>query len=271
MNPLRYRTKNLRNHCAFTLVELLVVIAILGILIGMLLPAVQTVRESARRTVCLNHLRQIGLALQNHHSAHREFPVGGTGFRSPWSPNETQIAWSAFLLPQLEQNTIFRSLDFTHAFDHEANSDASANVIDVFICPSSERGTELSKGRGPCDYGGMFGERISGPNNPPKGLMIYGEAFSHRDIKDGSSNTIIVAEDSDFSDGQWINGRNIFDQAFPINAAPAFENDIRSRHPQGANVSLADGSTHFINQAISLEPLAAICTRAGGEVTNYPF
>jgi prepilin-type processing-associated H-X9-DG protein len=117
----------------------------------------------------------------------------------------------------------------------------------------------------------MFGERISGPNNPPKGLMIYGEAFSHRDIKDGSSNTIIIAEDSDFGDGQWINGRNIFDQAFPINAAPTFENDIRSRHPNGANISLADGSTHFLNETISLDALAAICTRAGGEVTSNPF
>lgn len=264
------RPVRLRERCAFTLVELLVVIAIVGVLVGLLLPAVQSVRESARRTMCLNNLRQIGLALQSHHSAHGKFPVGGTGFRSPWSPNETQIAWSAFLLPYLEQNNVYSQIEFNEAFDSPTNAIPAKTVIEVFVCPSSERGTQLSNGRGPCDYGGMYGERISGPNNPPKGLMVYGRSYAHRDIRDGSSNTIIVAEDSDFSDGQWINGRNIFDQAFPINAAPAFENDIRSRHPNGANIALADGSTHFIRDSIELNVLAAICTRAGGE-TNHNF
>ncbi|QEG20953.1 DUF1559 domain-containing protein [Mariniblastus fucicola] len=258
------------SRCAFTLVELLVVISIVGILIGLLLPAVQSVRESARRITCLNNLKQIGLALQNYHSAHQEFPVGGTGWRSSWTPDETQIAWSAFLLPFLDQNNVFERIDFTDGFDSQSNVAAAESIIAVFVCPSSLRGTELSDGRGPCDYGGMYGERISGPNNPPKGLMVYGQSYSHRDIRDGSSHTIIVAEDSDFSDGQWINGRNIFDQAFPINQAPAFENDIRSRHPDGANVSLADGSVHFLNQTVSLEVLAALCTRAGGE-TNHDF
>ena len=264
--PLRNRCANCRR--AFTLVELLVVIAIIGILIGMLLPAVQSVREAARRTVCLNNLRQIGLALQNYHSAHQEFPVGGTGWRGPSTPDETQIAWSAFLLPFLEQNNVFEQIDFNEAFDSSINAKAAESVIGVFVCPASLRGTELSSGRGPCDYGGIFGERITGPNNPPKGLMIYGESFSHRDIKDGSSNTIIVAEDSDFSDGQWINGLNLFDQAFAINAAPAFENDIRSRHPGGANAVFADGHVSFLSQNMSLENLAAICTRSGGEIVS---
>jgi prepilin-type processing-associated H-X9-DG protein len=101
-------------------------------------------------------------------------------------------------------------------------------------------------------------------------MMVYEKAHAHRDIRDGSSNTIIVAEDSDFSDGQWINGLNIFDQAFAVNAAPEFENDIRSRHPQGANIALADGSAHFINDSIDLQILAALCTRDGGEI-NHNF
>jgi len=255
---------------AFTLVELLVVIAIIGILVAMLLPAVQSVREAARRTVCMNHLKQIGLALQNHHSAHMEFPVGGTGWRGPWTPDETQIAWSAFLLPFMDQNNVFEQIDFDEAFDSPVNAIAAEAVIETFVCPSSLRGSELSDGRGPSDYGGMFGERITGPNQPAKGLMVYGAARSHRDIPDGSSNTIIVAEDSDFSDGQWINGLNIFDQAFAINAAPEFENDIRSRHPGGANAALADGSVHFLDETVDLEVLAALCTRAGGE-TNHNF
>ena len=244
------------------------VIAIIGILIAMLLPAIQSVREAARRTVCQNHLKQIGLALQTYHSAHDEFPVGGTWWQVTSDPRDTQIAWSAFLLPFLEQNATFQQLDFDETFDSPANASAAETVIETYICPSSTRGSELSQGRGPCDYGGMYGERISGPNDPPKGLMIYRDAKSHRDILDGSSNTIIVAEDSGFSDGQWINGRNVFDQAFAINAAPAFENDIRSRHPGGANAVFADGHVRFLPEEMNLTSLAAICTRAGQEVVN---
>ena len=244
------------------------VIAIIGVLMAMLLPAVQSVREAARRTACMNHLKQIGLALQNHHSAHDEFPVGGTGWRGPWTPDETQIAWNAFLLPFLEQGNVFDQIDFTKAFDSPVNAAAAESIIKVFVCPSSLRGAELSQGRGPSDYGGIFGERITGPNQPAKGLMVYGTAMSHRDIPDGSSNTIIVAEDSDFSDGQWINGLNVFDQAFAINAAPAFENDIRSRHPGGANAAFADGHVSFLNEQLNLTALAAICTRAGKEVVG---
>ena len=250
----------------FTLVELLTVIAIIGILIGMLLPAVQSVREAARRTSCSNKMRQIGLALQNYHSTFGSFPVGGTEWRGPSNPEATQIAWSAFLLPQLEQSELFETIDFQSGFDSVANESAAATILPVFVCPSSRRGAELSNGRGPCDYGGMNGERITSPNNPPKGLMLYEQALSAVDVRDGLSNTIIVAEDSDFSDGQWINGRNIFDQAFGINDAPAFENDIRSQHPSGAYAAYADGSVHFLTESMELITLAAICTRDGGEI-----
>lgn len=252
----------------FTLVELLVVIAIIGVLVGLLLPAVQSVREAARRTSCLNNLRQINVALQNYHSAHGKFPVGGTSFSTAGSG--TQIAWSAIVLPFLEQQNVWDKIDFRQTFDSPANEEAAQQVISGFICPSSRRGRELSQGRGPCDYGGMFGERITTPNNPPKGLMLYGQALSHSDITDGSSNTIIIAEDSDFGDGQWINGRNVFDQAFAINAAPDFENDIRSNHPGGADVALADGSCHFLSENLELNILAALCTRMGGEA-NHNF
>ena len=259
-----------RERSAFTLVELLVVIAIIGILIGMLLPAVQRVREAARRTTCLNNLRQTGLALQNYHSAHQEFPIGASGFRGPLNPNATQIAWSAIVLPFLDQANVFDAINFDIAFDDPANQTAAANILPVYVCPSGDRGPALSNDRGPTDYGGMYGERITSPNSPPKGTMIYTAALSLADVFDGSSNTIVVAEDSDFADGQWINGRNLFDQAFAINAAPDFENDIRSRHTGGANVAFADGSTHFLNEQLELVTLAGLCTCAGGEVvTNF--
>lgn len=262
-----------RSRGGFTLVELLVVIAIIGVLIGMLLPAVQQAREAARRITCGNNLRQIGIALQNYHSVHQHFPPGGVEFRFGNArgngPPQRNLAWSAFLLPQLDQQNVFDRIDFNQAFDSDANAEAAATVLPVYLCPSSQRRSDTNaQSRGPCDYGGIFGERINGPNNPPKGLMVYDQTFSHSDIPDGSSNTLIVAEDSAFSDGQWINGRNLFDQAFAINQAPAFENDIRSLHPGGANGVFADGHVSFLADSTDLLALAGLCTRAGGEIVN---
>lgn len=254
----------------FTLVELLVVIAIIGILVGMLLPAVQQVREAARRIRCANNLHQIGIALQNHHSAMGAFPKGVTGFRNFYQgdPANQNLSWAVFLLPFLEQQTVYQQLDLELAFDHPDNASAAAITIETYICPSSQRPSTSDSTRAACDYGGIFGERINSANNPPKGIMIFDEAIRLADVTDGSSNTLIVAEDSDFSDGQWINGRNVFDQAFAINAAPAFENDIRSNHPGGANGVFADGHVRFLTETMDLFTLGAICSRASGEVTN---
>ena len=170
------------------------------------------------------------------------------------------------MLPYVDQKNVFDQLDLNTAFDSPENAVGAATVIPVFICPSSQRGSQMVDERGPCDYGGIYGERITSPNNPPKGTMLHDRAVALRDITDGSSNTLIVAEDSGWRDGQWINGRSIFDQAFPINQAPSFENDIRSEHAGGANAVWCDGSVRFLTEQMELESLAAICTRAGGEV-----
>ncbi|MGI9458291.1 MAG: DUF1559 domain-containing protein [Aeoliella sp.] len=252
----------------FTLVELLVVIAIIGTLVALVLPAVQAARESARRAECQNNLHQVGLALQSHHNDNEALPIGCVEWR-PWRGTvERQLAWSVFLLPYLEQQTLYDGLDLSKPFDDPANADAAATVLPDFVCPSSRRGEQSANVRGPCDYGGIYGERITGPNNPPKGTMLIDTPVSFRQITDGTSKTIVVAEDTEFGNGEWINGRNIFDQAFAINAAPAFENDMRSEHPGGAQCVLADGSVHFLIEDMDLKTLAALCTRAGGETAN---
>jgi len=258
--------QRLRLRSGFTLVELLVVIAIIGILIGMLLPAIQMVREAAKRTACQNHLKQIGIGCLNYESSYGTFPVGGIEWRPGNDLSKRQLAWSAFLLPYIEQQNVYDQLDLTTAFDSTQNQIGAAAIIETYICPSGRRGKQLVQARGPSDYGGIFGERINSPNNPPKGIMIYDRAISIAEVLDGTSNTLIIAEDTGWGDGQWINGRNLFDQAFAINAAPAFENDIRSDHPGGANTVRADGSVGFLDEQMDLYPLGAICTRAGGEV-----
>ncbi|MEN6450249.1 MAG: DUF1559 domain-containing protein [Thermoguttaceae bacterium] len=270
------RTVGTLRSPGFTLIELLVVITIIGILISLLRPAVQAAREAARRTACSNNLRQIGLGLQNYHATCGSFPPGGVEARMTINPKTgrfygasgRQLAWSAYLLPYVEQDSLYRQLDLSKAFDAPQNAAAAAIPLAVYLCPSTARSSNIVQGRGACDYGGMYGERITSPNNPPKGSMLYDQAISIRDITDGTTSTIVVAEDArntGFADGQWINGLNVFDQAYAINAAPAIENDMSSNHPGGANAAMADGAVHFFTEGMNLNVLAAFCTRAGGE------
>jgi type II secretory pathway pseudopilin PulG len=262
------RARDCFDRPAFTIVELLVVIGIVGLLVSLLLPAVQASRESSRRTGCASNLRQIGLGLSAYHGAHRQFPVGCVEWRSPSNPTARQLAWSAYLLPFIEEAPLHRLLDTSQPFDSPRNAEAAATVVPLYLCPSSPRQSPLVDGKAACDYGGIYGERIASANNPPKGVMLIDAAVTYRQIRDGASKTLIVAEDSRFADAQWINGRNIFDQAFPINAAPAYENDIRSEHTGGAQGVMVDGSVHFFAEHLDLRTLAAICTRAGGETVG---
>jgi prepilin-type N-terminal cleavage/methylation domain-containing protein len=252
----------------FSLVELLVAVTLIGILLGLLLPAIQATREMARKTQCQNHLHEIGIALLTYHNDRQAFPTGCVEWRSPANPTQRQLAWSVFLLPYLDEQPLLDSLKLSLPFDSPENSLAASRVIPVFVCPSGARGTQLESGRGPCDYGGIYGERIQSPNFPPKGPMLIDEVVRLSQITDGSSHTLVVAEDSGFADGQWINGRNIFDQAFAINTSPNFENDIRSDHPGGAFSLLADGRVEFLAESIDLIFLAGLCTRAGAESTH---
>ncbi len=126
----------MRKSNGFTLVELLVVIAIIGILIGMLLPAVQAAREAARRTVCANNMRQIGLALLNFESGSQQFPAGWLleDSTDPLSPSGW--GWSAQVLPFLESNNVFDQIQIRQRIDDPVNTQVAASVIDGYLCPS---------------------------------------------------------------------------------------------------------------------------------------
>ena len=249
------------------MVELLVIIAVIAILVGLGLPALQQTRETARRTSCSNNLRQLGIGLHNHHETLGSFPVGCVEWRST-DPASRQLAWSAYLLPFMEQVTLSDSLDLDRPFDDSVNAVAASATISTFRCPSGLRVNMPRDPFGISDYGGIFGERINSPNSPAKGVMLIDVAVSASDILDGLSNTLIVAEDTRSDDGFWINGRNIFDQAFAVNSGPDFENDMRSEHPGGANACRCDASVGFFSETMNLRVLGAVCTRAGGELLD---
>ena len=277
MSPSRNRLEGVPHSSfllrkGFSLVELLVVIAVIGLLISLLLPAVQAAREAARRLGCSNNLHQVGIGLQSFHDSFKRFPEGGVEMRmlvspegDPLYPNGRQLAWSAYILPYLELKSLSDRIDFKKAFDSTENAAAAAEIIPTYLCPSVSRQSYLVEGRGACDYGGIYGERIVSSNNPPRGIMLYGQTVRIRDITDGTAHTLMISEDCQCKSMQWINGLNVFDVAYAINTAPAFENDPRSKHPGGVNGLMADGSVRFLCNELDLKTLAAICTRNGGE------
>jgi prepilin-type N-terminal cleavage/methylation domain-containing protein len=122
----------------FTLIELLVVIAIIAILVVMLLPAVQAAREAARRTQCTNNLRQLRLGLHNYESALGKFPAGmSPSVAAGGGQSKAGWAWSAVILPYLEEEQAFDEFDFDHGYSQPVNADAIQLLFTVHVCPSS--------------------------------------------------------------------------------------------------------------------------------------
>ncbi len=206
----------LRCKPAFTLVEMLVSISIIGILIGLLLPAVQMARESARSTQCSNNLHQIGIALHGYHDARKTLPPGCLQWRPPGGPSSfKQFAWSAYILPYLEQVPLYEAINFNVAYDHPLNAEAGAVRLSSYICPSAI--APAPGGLGKTDYAGLYGQRLTTFTNTNNGVFIYNKAFTFAMIRDGLSQTICVAEDTRGPECEWINGRNTFEQSRGIN------------------------------------------------------
>ncbi len=249
----------------FTLVELLVVIAVVGILVALLLPAVQFAREAARQANCRNHQHQIGIALHAYHNIHRSLPIGCLQWRY-WGQSDTRknLAWSAFLLPQMDEQALYDAIDFNYPFDHPVNEKAASVVVESYLCP-----TEIPQGTGRAEisYGGLYGERLV-DRRPDDGVFLYEIPVRYRDCLDGLSTTMATGEDMIGPDSQWINGGNVFVQSHAINDDRAWvgDNEIRSLHPAGAMVLFLDGSVHLLNESLDQKVLGQLITRAGHEV-----
>ncbi len=195
----------------FTLIELLVVIAIIAVLIALLLPAVQAAREAARRSQCVNNLKQLGLGLHNYHQAINSFPIGKSKGLTNNSPGNydgwTDWSAQAMMLPYMEQTPIYNSINFNYLAGHDVagntNSTAYLAQINVFLCPSDPNAggttgnTNSYRGSiGTTTDVNKYNNNNNGDNSASQstGVFTYFNVYGLRDIIDGSSNTIAYAE-----------------------------------------------------------------------------
>src|SRR5262245_9663716 len=288
----------LRRDRGFTLIELLVVIAIIGVLIALLLPAVQMVREAANKTQCANNLKQLGLAMHNYQVANGGFPPG----RGHLPVTNTQAhSWTPFILPYIEQEGLHKLYDFTKVFSDPANLPATQTPLKVLICPSVPTVRTDSSNRAVTDY--VFIARDFSPNpyimptpafdSTWQGVLGNNGRRRLLDIPDGTSNTLLLVEDAG-SPQRWNMGRfvgpngyascawanhasliniNGFEPATGVDLGPCGVNctnfnEVYGFHPAGAQVVYADGSVRLLRANVDVNLLMALVTRAGGEVIN---
>jgi prepilin-type N-terminal cleavage/methylation domain-containing protein/prepilin-type processing-associated H-X9-DG protein len=295
---------------AFTLIELLVVIAIIAILIGLLVPAVQKVRESAARMQCQNNLKQLGLSIHTFHDTYKYFPPSATSqaFNPGWAPTH---GWGQFLLPYFEQTALANLYQWTKNWYDPANQVVVTANIPIMTCPSAPDGrvdsappSTVPAGpwkSAPTDYtpttriaqGTITAGNVTYQPNNINGMMQTNMKLRFASITDGTSNTIALAEDAGRpqrwqlgsmvsaqvadSAASWADRNNLIAPAGskldgssrtgPCAMNCTNDNELYSFHTGGVNVVLADGSVHFLQANMNLNTLAALITRAGGEVT----
>ncbi len=323
--PAVYSRRAKCRPAAFTLVELLVVITIIGILIALLLPAVQAAREVARQTQCSNNLHQISLAIHNYEMQNGAYPPGSTNYGwvdvaqnpdcGPLPPGtigmHNGLGWAAVLLTQMEQAGIYEQFDFTKTTYQLPNFTYISIDIPLYRCPSDNDSRELIATTGylqtgphpdedaaqmnyaavsdsldwTCDKDGLWA-KIFGKTNG-----MWGSIYSCRpkDVSDGLSHTLMLIEVTGGGAGShrgfsWC-GQGQVDTYEGINGPHTLPGGLTpdnsgsqpygarfsgpsSWHPDGCHAALGDASVHFLSENIDAAVLAALTTRAGGEVID---
>lgn len=271
---------------AFTLVELLVVIAIIGVMVGLLLPAVQAAREAARRMSCSNNLAQLGLAAHNFEFSMEHLPSGAINPDGPIrsEPIGQHVSYLVQLLRYVEQQGIADHFEITEGAYAETNAAARSIVISVFLCPSSASIMNADDSVALTNYAGCHHHDEAPIASDNTGLLFLNSRVRYGEIYDGSSNTILIGEMLPYADslgwtsgtratlrntGTLINTLNaqrrggLFPE-LPEDVGPLWVGGFGSHHPGGAQFCFADGSVRFLSESIAPEVYQNLGHRADG-------
>jgi prepilin-type N-terminal cleavage/methylation domain-containing protein/prepilin-type processing-associated H-X9-DG protein len=276
-----------RKRAGFTLIELLVVIAIIAILIALLVPAVQKVREAAARVHCINNLKQQALALHGFHDSTRKFP---SGYNMNLDAASLEIGpgwgWGAQMLDYIEQSHLKSAISFNLDVAHANNTQFRTLRIATYLCPSDDfvqqftppgATVELAHG----SYVGVFGNNeIEIDPGAGNGIFYRNSKVTMQQVRDGTSNTLFVGErHSKRYTATWtgvLAGINE-SQALVLgtcdhtpNSPTGHKEDFASNHSAGVNFAFGDGSVRMINFSIDQTVYQALATRSGGEVAMLP-
>jgi prepilin-type N-terminal cleavage/methylation domain-containing protein/prepilin-type processing-associated H-X9-DG protein len=268
----------------FTLIELLVVIAIIGVLVGLTMPAVQSAREAARRTQCQNNLKQVGLAMNNYVTLGDAYPIGYITW--PNAPGGAAPGWaySAAILPQLEQAPIFNAMNVNLPIDLPANVTVRTLTLSIYVCPS-DRNTGAFNVTSQVTGGPVQAWTTSYAANGgtsdatrPNGVFSMNKSVRPKQIKDGASNTFAAGERGSFLvQNAWVgalsDGRGGIEVLATVaRSGPDPRNasamGFCSPHPGTTHFVMADGSVHPIKSTINPTVFRALATMNGREVID---